>query len=69
MAYRIFIVLLSLLAIGNSLPSLRKRDADFESVRTRLSKSKSGRPGDPVDKYFHEAVVRLRHDVNKTRVS
>jgi hypothetical protein len=57
MAYRIFIVVLSLLAIGNSLPHLRKRDADFESVRTRLSKSKSGRPGDPVDKYFHEAVV------------
>lgn len=34
--------------------ALLKRDADFESVRTRLNRDHSGRRGDPVGKYFHE---------------
>lgn len=34
--------------------ALLKRDADFESVRTRLKKDYSGRRGDPVAKYFRE---------------
>jgi hypothetical protein len=37
---------------------LRKRDADFNAVRTRLTRSRSGEPGDPKEKYFHESVVR-----------
>jgi hypothetical protein len=37
---------------------LRKRDADFDAVRTRLTSSKSGEPGDPKEKYFHESTVR-----------
>jgi hypothetical protein len=36
---------------------LRKRDADFNAVRTRLTRSRSGEPGDPKEKYFHESVV------------
>ncbi len=32
--------------------ALLKRDADFESVRTRLKKDHSGKAGDLVDKYF-----------------
>jgi hypothetical protein len=36
---------------------LRKRDADFESVRTRLTKDHSGKGGDPKQKYFHESTV------------
>ena len=55
--------LLSLaLALSQCLASpvrLRKRDADFNAVRTRLTKSRSGEPGDPKEKYFHESVVRL----------
>jgi hypothetical protein len=38
-------------------PILRKRDADFESVRSRLSRDHSGKSGDPKDKYFHESTV------------
>lgn len=34
--------------------ALLKRDADFESVKTRLNQDHSGRGGDPVDKYFRE---------------
>jgi hypothetical protein len=36
---------------------VRKRDADFMSVRTRLKKDHSGKGGDPKEKYFHESVV------------
>jgi hypothetical protein len=36
---------------------LRKRDADFNAVRTRLTKTRSGAAGDPKEKYFHESVV------------
>ena len=34
--------------------ALLKRDADFESVRTRLKEDHSGKGGDPVAKYFRE---------------
>jgi hypothetical protein len=49
--------LLSLLSVVQCAPSIRKRDADFESVRTRLSRDHSGKIGDPKDKYFHESTV------------
>ena len=39
---------------------LQKRDAAFESVRTRLSRDHSGKAGDPKDKYFHESTVRSK---------
>lgn len=39
------------------LPRLRRRDADFQSVRTRLVEDYSGKAGDPKDKYFHESTV------------
>lgn len=41
--------------------ALLKRDADFESVRTRLEKDHSGKAGDPVDKYFRE-FLKARHE-------
>ena len=41
-------------------PILHRRDADFESVRTRLSRDHSGKAGDPKDKYFHESTVSNR---------
>lgn len=36
--------------------NLEARDADFASVRTRLSKDHSGKKGDPAGKYFHEST-------------
>jgi len=51
--------LLALLTPSSSLPTnIRKRDADFWSVRTRLSQSYSTIANDPPEKYFHEATVR-----------
>ncbi|KAG9699886.1 hypothetical protein KCU95_g1172, partial [Aureobasidium melanogenum] len=40
----------------------RKRDADFASVRTRLTKDYSGKAGDPKDKYFHESTFHPHMD-------
>ncbi|MCJ1350148.1 MAG: hypothetical protein MMC33_000129 [Icmadophila ericetorum] len=37
-------------------------DADFESVRTRLTKDHSGKAGDSKDKYFHESVFHPHYD-------
>jgi len=53
------LILISFLAIVHCAPSIRKRDADFESVRTRLSRDHSGKAGDPKDKYFHESTVSV----------
>jgi len=39
-----------------SSSALETRDADFESVRTRLTRDHSGRKGDSPEKYFHESV-------------
>jgi hypothetical protein len=51
-------ILLGLSCLVEAGPLLRKRDADFESVRTRLTKDHSGKGGDPKQKYFHESTVR-----------
>jgi hypothetical protein len=57
------------LALTSSLwsSSLVQADADFESVRTRLLKDHSGKPGDPPQKYFRKfydlAMKILRTDV------
>lgn len=32
-------------------------DADFYSVRTKQFKDRSGKEGDPTDKYFRELIV------------
>ncbi|KAK5007289.1 hypothetical protein LTR28_005469, partial [Elasticomyces elasticus] len=40
---------------------VRGRDADFDSVRTRLFDDHSGRKGDPRDKYFHESMRTSFH--------
>jgi phosphorylcholine metabolism protein LicD len=40
----------------------RKRDADFASVRTRLTKDYSGKRGDPKNKYFHESTFHPHMD-------
>ena len=37
-----------------SSPSFVNGDADFASVRTRLTKDHSGKAGDPKEKYFRE---------------
>ncbi|KAK4969845.1 mannosyltransferase [Elasticomyces elasticus] len=41
---------------------VRRRDADFNSVRTRLFDDHSGRKGDPKDKYFHESIFHPHYD-------
>ncbi|KAI9717924.1 MAG: hypothetical protein M1812_004451 [Candelaria pacifica] len=41
---------------------LQQRDADFYSVRTRLAKDRSGKGGDPKDKYFHESTFHPHLD-------
>lgn len=58
MLFRLPVSLLLLLSsLTAASPLLRKRDADFESVRTRLMKDHSGKGGDPKAKYFHESTV------------
>ncbi|KAL1894677.1 mannosyltransferase [Sporothrix stenoceras] len=37
-------------------------DADFASVRRRLTKDMSGRAGDPPGKYFHESIFHPHYD-------
>ena len=39
-----------------------RADADFNDVRTNLQVSRSGRGGDPVDKYFHESIFHPHYD-------
>ncbi|TKA81171.1 hypothetical protein B0A49_01884 [Cryomyces minteri] len=41
---------------------LQPRDADFASVRTRLDRDRSGKKGDPPDKYFHESTFHPHYD-------
>jgi hypothetical protein len=41
--------------IANAAP-LQKRDADFASVRYKLARERSGRGGDPKQKYFRECL-------------
>lgn len=51
-------VLVLLVAWSQAVPMLMaKRDAPFESVRTKLWQHKSGVRGDPAGKYFHESTV------------
>ncbi|KAF2404493.1 hypothetical protein EJ06DRAFT_206671 [Trichodelitschia bisporula] len=56
-----FYLLLVCSWVAQSLP-LYKRDADFLSVRTRLSRDYSGKGGDPKDKYFHESTFHPHYD-------
>lgn len=37
--------------------AIERRDADFYSVRTHLTKDMSGRRGDHKDKYFRESLI------------
>ncbi|KAI9802451.1 MAG: hypothetical protein M1825_002836 [Sarcosagium campestre] len=37
-------------------------DADFESVRTTMKRDRSGKRGDPKQKYFHESVFHPHYD-------
>ncbi|KAK4940920.1 mannosyltransferase [Elasticomyces elasticus] len=37
-------------------------DADFLDVRTNLDRDRSGKRGDPKDKYFHESVFHPHYD-------
>ena len=53
------LLLVSLCSLVESL-ALTRRDADFESVRTRLHKDHSGKAGDPKDKYFRKSCSRIR---------
>ncbi|KAI9848571.1 MAG: hypothetical protein M1837_007240 [Sclerophora amabilis] len=41
---------------------LRRRDADFASVRTKLDKDHSGKRGDRTLKYFHESTFHPHYD-------
>jgi len=44
------------------LPAVVKADADFFDVRTRLDRDRSGKLGDPKDKYFHESTFHSHYD-------
>ncbi len=46
------------IAVVSSM-AIDKRDADFYSVRTRMTKDLSGRSGDPKGKYFRESLHLL----------
>ncbi|KAI9814675.1 MAG: hypothetical protein M1832_005674, partial [Thelocarpon impressellum] len=56
--------LLLLLALSSLVEchALNRRDADFESVRTKLRKDYSGRERDPERKYFHESTFHPHYD-------
>ncbi len=41
---------------------LARCDADFLDVRTNLDKDRSGKRGDPKDKYFHESTFHPHYD-------
>jgi hypothetical protein len=43
-------------------PSIRKRDADFESVRTRLDRSYVKHEPSHPSKYFHESTFHVHYD-------
>ncbi|KAF2666158.1 hypothetical protein BT63DRAFT_51279 [Microthyrium microscopicum] len=69
MLVRLALLLFTLIAICQAIPTkfqrrtaIQRRDANFWSVRTRLTKSLSGQPGDPKDKYFHEAIFHPHYD-------
>ncbi|KAI9759876.1 MAG: hypothetical protein M4579_002001 [Chaenotheca gracillima] len=54
-----------LVKVSHSLPAdtgLVRRDADFESVRTRLKDDHSGKGGDPKEKYWHESTFHPHYD-------
>ncbi|KIX04552.1 uncharacterized protein Z518_05422 [Rhinocladiella mackenziei CBS 650.93] len=42
--------------------ALVRGDADFLDVRTNLEKDRSGKGGDPKDKYFHESTFHPHYD-------
>jgi hypothetical protein len=46
----------AVLPIASAL-TIQKRDADFFSVRTKMTKDMSGKGGDPVEKYFREFLL------------
>ncbi|ORY08647.1 LicD family-domain-containing protein [Clohesyomyces aquaticus] len=50
--------------LSEALPALQPRDADFASLRglTTVSRDRSGKKGDPVDKYFHESTFHPHYD-------
>ncbi|KAJ4504224.1 mannosyltransferase [Exophiala dermatitidis] len=54
-------VLLLLLPIYNHRVFVRA-DADFLDVRTKLDRDRSGKGGDPKDKYFHESTFHPHYD-------
>lgn len=54
------LVLISLLL--SLLTPLTSADADFLDVRTYLDRDRSGKRGDPKDKYFHESTFHSHYD-------
>lgn len=59
--YRIITSVLALLSLDISA-SLVAADAPFLDVRTSLQRDRSGRRGDPKDKYFHESTFDPHYD-------
>ena len=58
------LILCSLLSVQSSTasPVITKRDADFESVRTRLERSYVDQELDRPTKYFHESTFHTHYD-------
>ncbi|RVX69618.1 hypothetical protein B0A52_06682 [Exophiala mesophila] len=46
----------------SQLSFLANADADFLDVRTKLDRDRSGKGGDPHDKYFHESTFHPHYD-------
>lgn len=55
------LLLLGILTAAHSA-SIDRRDADLQSVPTKLSKDMSGKGGDPPEKYFHESIFDPHYD-------
>ncbi|KAK5952403.1 mannosyltransferase [Knufia fluminis] len=54
-------ITISLILLSTNVPTTLA-DADFLDVRTTLTTSRSGKPGDPKDKYFHESTFHPHYD-------
>ncbi|KAF2186749.1 putative mannosylphosphorylation protein [Zopfia rhizophila CBS 207.26] len=58
------LILLALSHVSQALPRTWKRDADIESLQglTQITRDRSGKAGDPDDKYFHESTFHPHYD-------
>ncbi|KAI4165953.1 MAG: hypothetical protein LQ342_000384 [Letrouitia transgressa] len=66
MTFRLWVSLALLLVALGFNGVLVRGDADFESVRVRMTKDSSGKGGDPKEKYWHKALPYEEQRTNLT---